>query len=307
MEGRRLVDYRALSVWLDGVVTTEAEISVWDHGFLYGDGCFEGMRLREGSLFRPLDHFARLRRSARALALDLRHTDSELLQAIAAVSTVNALSDAHVRIIVTRGSGAPGLDPRRAEQPAVIVMAYPFPPLLGDAPIDLIVSSIVRKAPLSVDGHVKSLNYLDAVLAKLQANAAGAGDAIMLDATGTVSEATSTNVFVVLEGVVATPTTRSALPGITRKTAIELLRADGLTVVERDVTWGELYGADECFLTGSGAGIVSVASVDGRALPSAPGTVTERVRELYARIVRDPDYVIAVGDRPDAADHRPAA
>jgi branched-chain amino acid aminotransferase len=301
------VDYRALSVWLDGVVTTEAEISVWDHGFLYGDGCFEGMRLREGSLFRPLDHFARLRRSARALALDLRHTDSELLQAIAAVSTVNALSDAHVRIIVTRGSGAPGLDPRRAEQPAVIVMAYPFPPLLGDAPIDLIVSSIVRKAPLSVDGHVKSLNYLDAVLAKLQANAAGAGDAIMLDATGTVSEATSTNVFVVLEGVVATPTTRSALPGITRKTAIELLRADGLTVVERDVTWGELYGADECFLTGSGAGIVSVASVDGRALPSAPGTVTERVRELYARIVRDPDYVIAVGDRPDAADHRPAA
>lgn len=301
------MDYRALSVWVDGAVKVEAEISVWDHGLLYGDGCFEGLRLREGLLFRPHDHLARLRRSARALALDLRYTDNDLLRAIAAVVSANALADAHVRIIVTRGGGSPGVDPRRAEHPVVIVMAYPFPPLLGEAPIDLIVSSIVRKAPLSVDGHIKSLNYLDAVLAKLQANAAGAGDAIMLDPTGVVAEATSTNVFVVLDGVVATPTTRSALPGVTRKTAIELLRSDGLTVVERDVTWGELYGADECFLTGSGAGIVSVASVDGRALPTAPGPVTERVRELYARVVRDPDYVVAVADLAPAPDGRPGA
>lgn len=299
------MDYPALSVWVDGHVTTHAAISVWDHGLLYGDGCFEGLRLREGLLFRPYDHLARLRRSARALALDLRYPDDDLLAAIASVAAANELSDAHVRIIVTRGGGSPGVDPRRAEHPAVIVMAYPFPPLLGEAPIDLIVSSIVRKAPLSVDGHIKSLNYLDAVLAKLQANAAGAGDAIMLEATGTVAEATSTNIFVVVEDVVATPTTRSALPGITRKTAIELLRADGMTVVERDVTWGELYSADECFLTGSGAGIVAVASVDGRALPGAPGPVTARVRDLYARVVRDPGYVVALADLPGADDDRP--
>lgn len=286
------MEYAPLKVWVDGTLTADATISVWDHGLLYGDGCFEGLRLRDGLLFRPQDHLARLRRSARALALEFGYPDRQLLEAIALTARANELADAHVRVVVTRGVGAPGLDPRRATQPTVFVMTYPFPPLLGENPVDLMVSSVVRKAPLSVDGHIKSLNYLDAILAKLQANAAGADDAFMLDSTGVVAEATSANVFVVLDDEIATPTTRSALPGITRKTVIELLRRDGRAVVEREITWGELYGVDECFLTGSGAGIVAVASIDGRSLPGAPGPLTIRIRELYAEAVRSPEFVV---------------
>ncbi len=287
-------EYSDLTVWIDGrlVRGAEAAVSVWDHGLLYGDGCFEGMRIRNRLLFRPRDHLTRLRGSARGLGIELANSSGEILHAIASVASDNNLGDAHVRLILTRGVGAPGLDPRRAIRPTLIVMAYPFPPLLGDRPVRLMISSIARKAPRSVDAQIKSLNYLDGILAKQQANAAGADDAVMLDDHGTVAEGTSTNLFIVREGVLATPTTRAALPGITRRTVIELLRGDGFRIIERSVTWGELYTADECFLTGSGAGIVPVAAVDGRELPEAPGPATTRARELYEQAVTSPQFVV---------------
>ena len=296
-------DYAALAVSIDGRLArgNSAGVSVWDHGLLYGDGCFEGMRLRGGLLFRPFDHLDRLRRSARALAIGLPVDPEEIIDRIAEVATANDLQDAHVRVVLTRGPGAPGLDPRRAERSVLIVYAYPFPPLLGDKPVRLIISSIVRKAPRSVDAHVKSLNYLDGIFAKQQANAAGAGDALMLDDAGTIAEATSANFFVIRDGRAATPTTRAALPGITRRTAIEVLRAEGVAVDERDVTWGEVYAADECFLTGSGAGVVPIAAVDGRDLPSAPGPVTKLVQEGYARAVCDPALTLDLAGRVHAA------
>jgi branched-chain amino acid aminotransferase len=297
IKDHQVMDYRQLAVWVNGNTRPDAGVSVWDHGFLYGDGCFEGLRIRDGLLFRPAQHLARLKRSARVLALEIPYDDDELLAAVAEVAAANDLRDAHVRIVVTRGFGSPGLDPRRAARASVLVLAYPFPPLLGDSPINLMISSVTRKSPLSVDGHIKSLNYLDGILAKLQANAAGCDDAVMLDPTGIVAEGTSANLFVVHEDRVATPTTRSALAGITRRTVIELLHQGGCVVVERDITWGELYAADECFLTGTGAGIVSVGAVDGRVLTAAPGPITRKVRELYDAAVRSAEYTLLLDDR----------
>lgn len=285
--------YTALHVMVDGelVSGSAAAVSVWDHGFLYGDGCFEGLRLFESRLFRFTDHMARLQRSLRII--DLRHrVDPEVMyRQICDVVAANGLTEAHVRVIVTRGMGSPGIDPRVCPTPSVVVMAYPLPPLLGTDPIDLIVSSVLRKAPASVDSQVKSLNYLDSVQAKLQANAAGAHDAIMLDHNHVVAEATGANVFVVREGTLATPTTRAALPGITRRTVLELARAMGHPVEVTDLTVGDLYTADECFLTGSGAGIVPVRAVDGRVLPD-DRPVTRAVQDAYRRATADQDLSI---------------
>ena len=180
-------DPSGLTVYLDGEYVPGGEARPcrsWDRGVLYGDGIFEGMRLFSGSLFRPYDHLARLADSARALGLELPLAGDALLDVICQVIVRSRLEDAHVRPIVTRGFGAPGVDPARCERSSLFVAAYPFPPLLGSDPIRVLISSIVRKAPRSVGAHVKSLNYLDAVLAKRQANAAGAGDAVMLRPPG---------------------------------------------------------------------------------------------------------------------------
>lgn len=257
--------------WVDGAA---ASVSLWDHGFLYGDGVFEGMRVFDGALFRPRDHIARFERSARAIGLELPLGADRLLETIRETVRRSRLRDAHVRPILTRGAGMPGVDPCGAERPRLYVAAYPFPPLLGSEPLRLLVSSIVRKAPRSVGAHVKSLNYLDSVLAKRQATAAGMHDAVMLDHLGAVAECTGANLFVVAGGRLVTPTTRSALPGITRRTVMELF-----DVEERDVWPGELHLADGAFVTGSGAGIVEVAEVDGNRLPGDP--LVAEVVEAY--------------------------
>ena len=168
-------DPAGLTVYVDGdyVDGAEARLSVFDHGLLYGDGVFEGMRVFAGALFRPRDHLARLERSARSLGIEIPLGADELLDVICEVVRRSGLEDAHVRPIVTRGFGAPGLDPRALRTPTRRRAAYPFPPLLGTDPIRLLISSVVRKAPRSLGAHVKSLNYLDAILAKQQAKAAG--------------------------------------------------------------------------------------------------------------------------------------
>jgi branched-chain amino acid aminotransferase len=284
------------SVYVDGeyVDGAAARIPIWDHGVLYGDGIFEGMRLFDGALFRPRDHLARLRRSAQAIGLELPLGEDELLGVIAEVVRRSGLRDAHVRPIVTRGVGMPGIDPSRCERPSLVVAAYPFPPLLGSDPIRVLVSSIARKAPRSVGAQVKSLNYLDGVLAKRQATAAGMHEAIMLDVLGAVAECTGANVFLVVDGGLVTPTTRAALPGITRRTVIELARERGIPVEERDVWPMELYTADAMFATGSGAGIVPIAEVDGIRLGTADDPIVAAIREGYRERTRDPRYLVPV-------------
>lgn len=288
-------EYFDLQVSVDGrlVGGAAASVSVWDHGFLYGDGCFEGLRIYSGRVFRFSDHVARLRRSLQILNIDRQPIDQqlqeeELFTQVCRVAQANDLQDAHVRILVTRGKGAPGIDPRTCERPSLIVMAYPLPPLLGKDPVNLVVSSVLRKAPGSVDSNAKTLNYLDSVLAKTQAIAADANDAIMLDSSQCVSESTSANIFVVSDGELRTPTTRSALPGITRRTVLELADSIGMRAVETDLTVGDLYCADECFLTGSGAGIVPVGSIDGRRIGETH-EVTTAVAEAYGELVRSPE------------------
>ncbi|CAB4705859.1 MAG: branched-chain amino acid aminotransferase [Actinobacteria bacterium] len=289
-------DPSGLTVYIDGsyVSGAEATVPIWDHGLLYGDGIFEGMRCFDGALFRPRDHVARLGRSARSLGLNMPLGPDELIEVICEVIRRSDLRDAHVRPMVTRGVGMPGIDPTRCPDQTLIVAAYPFPPLLGDAPIRLLTSSVVRKAPRSVGAHIKSLNYLDGVIAKRQANAAGMNDAIMLDGQGAVAECTGANVFAFFDGVLTTPTTRAALPGITRRTIIELAIEQGIPVEEREIYPMELYLADGAFITGSGAGVVAIAEIDGNPIPSSEHPLVQALRDGYRARTRDPRYVVPV-------------
>jgi branched-chain amino acid aminotransferase len=204
------------------------------------------------------------------------------------------LRDAHVRPIVTRGFGGPGIDPRSCDAPSLIVSAYPFPPFLGAEPIRLMTSAIARKAPRSLGAHVKSLNYLDGIMAKQQAIACGMDDALMLDGSGAVAESTGANVFMIRDGELLTPTTRAALPGITRRTVLEIARDEGIPVAETELFPMDFYSADGAFVCGSGAGIVPVGSLDGRSLAEPRHALVERLQALYRERTRRADHRLEV-------------
>src|SRR5690349_21476266 len=268
----------------------EASVSIFDHGFLYGDGVFEGMRVFDGGLFRAELHMERLARSARTIGIGLPVETDEVLAIIGEVVRRSDLRDAHVRPLITRGFGGPGIDPRLCPEPSLVVSAYPFPPFLGADPIKLFTSAIVRKAPRSLGAHVKSLNYLDAIVAKQQAGALGVHDAVMLDSLGAVAECTGANLFIVVGDTLVTPTTRAALPGITRRTVLEIAAEDGIEAVERDIWPMELHAADGAFVCGSGAGVVPVGSFDGRSVTYPQHPLVERIQEAYRAKTRDAAY-----------------
>lgn len=269
---------------------SDASVSIFDHGFLYGDGVFEGMRVFDGGLFRAELHMARIVRSARSLGLAVPVETDEILTIIGEVVRRSELRDAHVRPIITRGFGGPGIDPRLCPVPSLIVSAYPFPPFLGADPIKLFTSAIVRKAPRSLGAHVKSLNYLDAIVAKQQAGELGVHDAVMLDSLGAVAECTGANLFIVVGDVLVTPTTRAALPGITRRTVLEIAAEEGIEAVERDIWPMELHAADGAFVCGSGAGVVPVGSFDGRSVTYPKHPLVERIQEAYRAKTREAAY-----------------
>lgn len=281
-------DRYSLWVFLDGklVQGEDARISVWDHGLLYGDGVYEGIRAYDGRIFKLEEHLQRLYDSARAIQLDVPLTPVEFQAAILATVQANELRDAHIRPVVTRGPGAPGLDPRRSVRPTVMILASAAPPMLGKAPVRLMTTAIRRKAPLSVDGRIKSLNYLDNILAKLQANAFGADDAILLDPSGYVAEATAQNIFFLKNGVLATPSLIAALPGITRQVVVDLAGEMGVIVRESLVTLGDLYTAQEVFLTGTASEIVPVGEIDGRCIGEGKaGSLTRQIQHKYLDLV----------------------
>ena len=279
-----------LHVYVDGRFLSgdQAAVSVWDHGLLYGDGTFEGIRAYDGKVFKLDEHIERLFDSAHSLGIgNIPLTRDEMKEAVLRTIRKNSLRDAHIRPIITRGLGRPGLDPRRAVRPSVAILAYPFPPLLGEKPLKLIVSSVRRKSPHSVDSKIKSLSYVDNVLAKIQANIANMDDAIMTDLEGFVAEGTTENLFVVKKEQIYTPWTTACLHGITRATVIEVASEMRYKVEEKNVTVHELYSADEVFLSGTGAGIVPVCEVDGRSVGKiCPGRITERIRQAYDKYVR---------------------
>jgi branched-chain amino acid aminotransferase len=284
-------DVSGLTAYVNGEYVSggAASVSIFDHGFMYGDGVFEGMRVFGGGLFRPHDHMARIVRSARAIGLEPPDTD-ELLGIICEVVRRSELRDAHVRPIVTRGFGGPGIDPRSCDATSLIVSAYPFPPFLGAEPIRLMTSAIARKAPRSLGAHVKSLNYLDGIMAKQQAIACGMDDALMLDLSGAVAESTGANVFMIRDGELLTPTTRAALPGITRRTVIEVAHEDGIPVAEAELFPMDFYSADGAFVCGSGAGIVPIGSFDGRPVTHPHHPLIERIQDAYKERTRDAAY-----------------
>ena len=284
-----LGDLYDLYVYIDGKFLRgeDAKISVFDHGLLYGDGVFEGIRAYDGAVFKLDEHIDRLHDSAKAIGIDkIPLTKQELKEALLETLRRNRLQNAHIRVIITRGAGKPGLDPRRSVRPSVIVSAYPFPPLLGEKPVRLITASIRRKS-YSIDAKIKSLNYLDNVLAKLQAAAVGVDDAIMLDVDGSVGEGTGENLFVIKNEKIFTPSTLAALHGITRATVMQLAQKLGYEVCEKTVTIQELWTADEVLLSGTGAEITPVAEIDGRKIgKEAPGPITQKIRDAYKAYVK---------------------
>jgi branched-chain amino acid aminotransferase len=278
-----------MKVWIDGEITdgAEARVPVTDHGLLYGDGIFEGIRVYGGRVFRLDAHMARFETAARAIALELPGGIAAVREVVLETVRATGSDEAYVRLIATRGEGALGVDPTTCPRPRLIclvdrVRIYPPEKLL--AGIDLVTSSLRRPPADVLDPRIKSLNYLNNVLAKLEARQRGADEALMLNAQGMVAEASVANVFVVRDGVLLTPpATDGALEGITRATVLEIAATLGLPAREQTLGRFDFFAADEAFLTGSGAGIVPVRSLDGRDVGcGAPGPVYAKIRAAFA-------------------------
>ena len=273
-----------MNVYIDGRLypREEARISVFDHGLLYGDGVFEGLRIYARRVFRLEAHLARLADSALAIGLALPLDRAALADAVRDTVRANRQENGYIRLVVTRGDGPLGLDPTTCARPRVIIIVADiavYPPALYEAGVRVITAATRQVPAASVDPGIKSLNYLKNVLARLEAHAAGAAEALMLNAEGFVAECTADNVFAVRDGVVRTPpATEGALDGITRAVVRELALRDGLGWREERLGRYDLFTADECFLSGTGAELVPVVALDGRAIASGrPGPVTRRL------------------------------
>lgn len=275
-------------VWIDGGVVdaSEARIPVMDHGLLYGDGVFEGLRVVGRRVFRLEDHLARLRASARAIALEIPGGLGAMRDIVLETARAYDRDDAYLRLIITRGEGALGVDPTTCPEPRVLCIADRLR-IYGAAElargIDLVTAS-GRRSPADVlDPRIKSLNYLNSVLAKLEARRRGADEALLLNTAGAVAEASVANVFIYRgEELRTPPATDGALEGITRATVLELAGTLGIPAVERTLGRFDLFSADEVFLTGTGAGIVPVRSLDGQTVgEGVPGPICAKIRLAF--------------------------
>lgn len=266
-------------------------VSVFDHGLLYGDGVFEGIRVYNRRIFRLDAHIKRLYDSARALALDLPMTAAAMAAIVCEAVRRNHKQDGYIRLVVTRGTGDLGIDPRTCPQPTLFVIVTDirvYPPELYAKGIKVITSATRQVSHEAFDSRVKSLNYLKNILAKIDAQRAGAEEAIMLNGAGYVAECTADNLFVIRDGRVLTPSPQDgALEGITRAAVLDLATAMGLECRETRLTRYDVYTADECFVTGTGAELMPVAEVDGRRIGSGEaGPLTRRLTEAFQSLVR---------------------
>ncbi|MFB3905758.1 MAG: branched-chain-amino-acid transaminase [Acidobacteriota bacterium] len=268
----------------------DARISVFDRGFQYGDGVFEGLRSYDGKIFKLREHVDRLFRSARAVHIKIPLSKDEFGEAIKRVVRENGFRDAHIKPQVTRGiAWKLGLDPRNTTAPNIVIPARPIGRSMFDATAGFTLAAVsVRKVPAAcLDPRIKSCNYLVHILARAEALASGADEAILLDLEGYVSEGCGDNIFLVAAGCLRTPPVESALEGITRATVIELAECAGLNVREKRMSLYDVYNADEVFVTGSGAGILPVTKVDKEAISGGKvGPVTELLMKAYDQEVR---------------------
>jgi branched-chain amino acid aminotransferase len=282
-----------MKVYIDGTFCDErdAKISVFDHGLLYGDGIFEGIRAYNGRVFRLKEHIDRLFCSAKALLLTIPMSHAEIVKAVVESCRENKIRDGYIRLLVTRGVGTLGLNPNRCQNPSVIVIADKiqlYPAELYERGMEIITVPTVRNLHSALNPAIKSLNYLNNILAKIEANNGGCEEAIMLNAEGFVAECTGDNVFIAKEGRLMTPPlSAGALYGITRQVVMELAARGGVAVTEPNLTRYDLFNADECFLTGTGAEIVPVVKIDGRVIGTGqPGPLTRKLESEYHALTK---------------------
>jgi len=279
-------------VYIDGKFypKSEAKVSVFDHGLLYGDGVFEGIRAYNGRVFKLERHIERLFMSAKAISLDIGRTEDQVCQAILETLRRNKITDGYIRPVVTRGVGDIGIDPRKCKQGAtLIIITIPFPALYGDKydkGLKVVTASYRRVPPQVLSPSIKSLNYLNNILARIEGNQRGADEVIMLDMQGYVSEATADNIFIVQGKTVISPYSSTNLPGVTRETVFKLARKLKVPIRERPFTMYDLWAANEVFLTGTAAEIAPVVEADGRVIGDGkPGKVTKQLMAAFRKLV----------------------
>jgi len=290
---RSLSPIRSMKIYVDGKYCSErdAKISVFDHGLLYGDGIFEGIRAYNGRVFKLKEHIDRLFYSAKSILLTLPLSHREIMDAVVETCRRNKIRDGYIRLVVTRGVGTLGLNPNRCKNPSVIIIADKiqlYPPEFYEKGMEIVTVPTVRNLHSALNPAIKSLNYLNNILAKIEASNAGCEEAIMLNAEGYVSECTGDNLFIVKEGYLLTPPlSAGTLYGITRKVVMELGAKAGLSLGEPNLTRYDVFNADECFLTGTGAELVPVVKLDGRVIGTGkPGPVTLKLVVQYRTLTK---------------------
>jgi branched-chain amino acid aminotransferase len=278
----------ALKIWLDDKLVDEADakISIFDHGLLYGDGVFEGIRVYNGRVFELQAHIRRLYESAKVIRLEMSMTKDKLTNAVEKTVKANEVINGYIRLVVTRGIGTLGLNPFVCEKGRLFIIADSiqlYPEELYEKGMKIISATTVRNHPLAIPPQIKSLNYLNNILAKIEALDNNVPEAIMYNHEGYVAEATGDNVFIVRDGVIYTPPAEAgALPGITRAVVIRLAKKEKLQVVEKNLTRFDLYVCDEFFLTGTAAEVIGIVEIDGRTIGAGtPGPVTKLLRKKF--------------------------
>jgi len=269
----------------------DAKISVFDHGLLYGDGVFEGLRVYNGKVFKLMEHVDRLYDSAKAICLEIPMSRSDMADAVDSVVAANSQTDCYVRLVVTRGAGTLGLDPNRTSNPQVIIITAPialYGPDLYEKGLEIVTVSTIRNHPAALNPRIKSLNYLNNILAKIEGLQSGCQEALMLNHNGEVSECSADNIFIVRDGVLKTPPIDAGiLDGITRNAVLDLAKEAGIPCCEAAMTRYDIYVADECFLTGSAAELIAVVKVDNRVIGDGrPGPFTRELLTAFRKLVQ---------------------
>jgi branched-chain amino acid aminotransferase len=282
-----------MKIYIDGKYCDEADakISVFDHGLLYGDGIFEGIRAYNGRVFRLKEHIDRLFYSAKAVLLDIPMTHAAVMAATVEACRQNQIRDGYIRLLVTRGVGTLGLNPKTCKNPSVIIIADKiqlYPSAVYQRGLDIITVPTVRNLHSALNPAIKSLNYLNNILAKLEANNAGCEEAVMLNAEGFVAECTGDNLFIIKQGRLLTPPlSAGALYGITRGVVLDIAAESGMPVGEPNLTRYDLFNADECFVTGTASELVPVVKIDGRVIGNGkPGPLTQRLVTQYHALTK---------------------
>ena len=282
-----------MKIFIDGRYYSEraAKISVFDHGLLYGDGVFEGIRAYNGRVFKLKEHIDRLFQSAKAILLDIPASPAQIMRATIDACRKNKIRDGYIRLLVTRGVGSLGLNPSGCKKPSIIIIADKiqlYPPELYAHGMDIVTVPTTRNLHSALNPAIKSLNYLNNILAKIEAADAGVPEAVLLNGLGNVAECTGDNIFIIRLGKVQTPPTADGiLEGITRQVMFDLCQKLSISCIEKSLQRHDLYIADECFLTGTAAEVVAVTRIDGRPIGAGtPGPITRRLMEAFHKHVR---------------------